>query len=91
MNRSIDTVTAGTSSVMPPSQVTERWPLAMAPNQEWIAIYHSTDDPLIPVAEPRFVAKQLQCSYFELDGRGHFTGARDLPEVLPYLKRKLAR
>ena len=38
MNRSIDTVTAGTSSVMPPSQVTERWPLAIAPNQEWIAM-----------------------------------------------------
>ena len=55
-------------------------------NQEWIAIYHSTDDPHIPAAEPRFVAKQLKCSYFEFDDRGHFVDARALPEVVPFLK-----
>ena len=60
-------------------------------NQEWIAIYHGTDDPLIPIAEPRFVAKQLKCSYFELEDRGHFTGARELPEVVRYLERKLVK
>jgi hypothetical protein len=60
-------------------------------NQEWIAIYASTDDPHIPIAEPRFVAKQLRCSYFELDDRGHFTDARALPEVVPFLKRKLVK
>jgi pimeloyl-ACP methyl ester carboxylesterase len=58
-------------------------------NQRWIAIYQSTDDPLIPIAEPRFVAKQLKCSYFELEDRGHFTNARDFPEVLQYLRRKV--
>ena len=25
-----------------------------------------------PIAEPRFVAAQLKCSYFEFDDRGHF-------------------
>jgi predicted alpha/beta hydrolase family esterase len=57
-------------------------------NQEWIAIYHSIDDPLIPVAEARFVAKQLKCSYFELNDRGHFAES-ELPEAVHYIKRKL--
>jgi predicted alpha/beta hydrolase family esterase len=60
-------------------------------HQQWIAIYHSTDDPHIPVAEPRFVAKQLQCSYFEFHDRGHFLDADALPEVAPFLMRKLLR
>ncbi|HMC77188.1 MAG TPA: alpha/beta hydrolase [Vicinamibacterales bacterium] len=60
-------------------------------NQEWIAIYHSTDDPHIPVAEPRFVAKQLKCSYFELGDRGHFVDAGALPEIVPWLERKLLK
>lgn len=58
-------------------------------NQQWIAIYHSTNDPLIPIDEPRFVAKQLKCSYFELDDRGHFVDSRELPEVVQFLRRKL--
>lgn len=59
-------------------------------NQQWIAIYQSTDDPLIPVAEARFVAAQLKCSYFEFQDRGHFMDADALPEAVPFLKRKLA-
>lgn len=58
-------------------------------NQEWIAIYNSTDDPHIPIAEPRLVAKQLQCSYFEFHDRGHFTGSREFPEVVQLVQRKL--
>jgi hypothetical protein len=48
-----------------------------------------TDDPLIPVAEARFVASRLKCSYFEFDDRGHFSESRELPEALQHLKRKL--
>lgn len=59
-------------------------------HQQWIAIYHSTDDPHIPVAEPRFVAAQLKCSYFEFADRGHFLDRDALPEAVPFLKRKLA-
>jgi uncharacterized protein len=59
-------------------------------NQRWIAIYHSTDDPLIPVAEARFVAKQLKCSYFEFTDRSHFNQSREFPEALDYIRRKVA-
>jgi len=57
--------------------------------QQWIAVYSSTDDPHIPIKEPRFVAARLECSYFEFDERGHFTNTRDFPEVAQYLRRKL--
>ena len=58
-------------------------------HQRWIAIYHSSDDPHIPVAEPRFIAAQLQCCYFEFEDRGHFVDSREFPEVLQFVKRKL--
>jgi predicted alpha/beta hydrolase family esterase len=59
-------------------------------NQQWIAIYHSVDDPHIPAAEPRFVAARLQCQYFEFEDRGHFLERDALPEAGAYLRRKLA-
>lgn len=58
-------------------------------HQQWMAIFHSTDDPLIPVAEARHVAKQLKCSYFELTGRGHFSDDREFPEALDYIRRQV--
>ncbi len=58
-------------------------------HQQWIAIYHSTDDPHIPVREPRFVAARLGCAYFEFTDRGHFVDPDALPEAVPYLQRKL--
>jgi hypothetical protein len=58
-------------------------------NQQWIAIFNSTDDPLIPVAEARHVAAQLKCSYFEFQDRGHFTGSREFPEALDYIRRQV--
>lgn len=58
-------------------------------NQNWIAIYHSTDDPHIPATEPRFVAAQLKCSYFEFTDRGHFVDTREFPEVVDYVRRRL--
>jgi len=65
-----------------------RWDLIRA-HQQWIAIYHSTDDPHIPAAEPRHIAAQLRCSYFEFEDRGHFVDSREFPEALAFLKRKL--
>lgn len=58
-------------------------------HQQWIAIYNSTDDPHIPIAEPRFIASQLRCSYFESTDRGHFTDQREFPEVVDFIRRKL--
>ena len=60
-------------------------------NQQWIAIYGSADDPLIPIAEPRFVASQLRCSYFEFADRGHFIDTRQFPEIVGLVRRKLLR
>lgn len=59
-------------------------------NQQWIAIYNSTDDPHIPIAESRFVAAQLKCSYFEYTDRSHFVDQREFPEVLDFIRRKVA-
>jgi len=58
-------------------------------HQQWVAIYSSTDDPHIPIKEPRFVAAQLKCSYFEFDDRGHFVDSRQFPEVVQFVKRKV--
>ena len=44
-------------------------------NAGFIHQFHSADDPLIPVAEARFVAEQLKGAnhvYEELDGHSHF-------------------
>ena len=59
-------------------------------HQQWIAIYNSTDDPHIPVAEARFVAKQLKASYYEFTDRGHFTDSRRFPEIVELVRRKLS-
>ncbi|MEO7158438.1 MAG: alpha/beta hydrolase [Vicinamibacterales bacterium] len=59
-------------------------------HQEWIAIYNSTDDPHIPIAEPRFVAKQLKCSYYEFTNRGHFVDSRQFPEIVELVRRTLS-
>ena len=58
-------------------------------NQQWIAIFHSTDDPLIPIAEARHVAAQLKSSYFEFTDRGHFNQSHEFPEALDFIRRKL--
>lgn len=58
-------------------------------NQKWIAIYQSTDDPLIPVAEARFVAARLKCSYFESNDRGHFLDSTEFPEIVRFVRRQL--
>jgi predicted alpha/beta hydrolase family esterase len=59
-------------------------------NQQWIGIFHSTDDPLIPIAEARHVAAQLKGSYFEFKDRGHFNRSHECPEALTYIRRQLA-
>ncbi|ODS51871.1 MAG: hypothetical protein ABS36_19050 [Acidobacteria bacterium SCN 69-37] len=64
-----------------------RWDTIRA-NQSWMAVLHSTDDPHIPVAEARFVAARLRCSYFEFTDRGHFVDAT-LPEVPAFVRRRM--
>lgn len=59
-------------------------------NQQWIGIFHGSDDPLIPVYEARHVAAQLGASYFELPDRGHFVDRGPFPEVVRFVRRQLA-
>lgn len=60
-------------------------------HQPWIAIYNSTDDPHIPIAEARFVAAQLRCAYFEFSDRGHFTDDREFPELVTFIEKQLTK
>lgn len=61
-------------------------------NQQWIAQFASVDDPWIPIAEPRFVHKQLNTEYYEFTDKGHFGGdyhKADFPELIQALKGRL--
>lgn len=66
-----------------------RWD-AIRDNQQWIGIFQSSDDPLIPVAEARYVAAQLKCSYFESPDRGHFIDRAPFPELVNFVRRQVA-
>lgn len=64
-------------------------------NLEWTAIFASTDDPYIPIAEPQFIRDQLGSEYFEFNDRGHFGSHKnptlEFPELLKFLKEKLGK
>ena len=60
-------------------------------SQPWVAIFSSSDDPHIPIAEPRFIAAQLRCSHYEFSDRGHFVEQRQFPEVVNVVRRSLLR
>lgn len=65
---------------------------AIKQNQEWIVQFASTDDPWIPIKEPRFVHKQLATEYYEKTDRGHFGGDRfqpTFPELVEVVLKKL--
>ncbi len=65
---------------------------AIKNNQQWIVQFSSTDDPWIPIAEPRFVHKQLNSEMYEFSNQGHFGGDRykaDFPELVEAIKKKL--
>lgn len=63
---------------------------AIRANQEWVGIFQSSDDPLIPVNEARFVAAQLRCPYFEFADRGHFVDRGPFPELVAFVRKQLA-
>jgi predicted alpha/beta hydrolase family esterase len=63
-------------------------------SQQWTAIFASTDDPYIPIEEPKYIRDKLGSEYFEFTDRGHFgqvsVPTLEFPELLDFLKRKLA-
>ncbi len=68
-----------------------RWK-AIKKNQKWIAQFASTDDPHIPIAEPRFIHKRLATEYHESKTEGHFSssdGKTEFPEIVAIIKKKL--
>lgn len=61
-------------------------------NVPWIAVFASSDDPYIPIDEPRLIQSKLGAEYYEFDDKGHFgydKDAPDFPELLDKLKEKV--
>ena len=61
-------------------------------NQKWIVQFSSTDDPHIPIREPRFIHKMLNTEYYESKTEGHFSssdGKTKFPEIVAIIKNKL--
>ena len=65
---------------------------AIKANQKWIIEFASTDDPFIPIEQPRFIHEKLATEYYEVTDQGHY-GSRDkkvvFPEMVGPLKNKL--
>lgn len=65
---------------------------AIKKNQKWIIQFASTNDPWIPIAEPRYVRDRLQTEYHEFDNKGHFGGdyyKETFPEALEAIKARI--
>lgn len=63
-------------------------------NQKWITIFASQDDPWIPIEEPRYIHKKLNCEYHEFKDQGHFGSdyfKEDFPELSLCLLKKLSK
>jgi len=61
-------------------------------NQKWIAQFASTDDPVIPIEESRFVHEKLGTEYQEYTDKKHFGWPDDMPtfpELLELIVRKV--
>jgi uncharacterized protein len=56
-------------------------------NAKWIVQFDSTDDPFIPVKEPRLIHDKLKTDYREFTNRGHFMEPT-FPEIIEVIKEK---
>lgn len=54
-------------------------------NQQHIALFHSDNDPFIPVDQFEFIAQQLKPTVLKINGAGHFIERKKFPELLTYL------
>ena len=65
---------------------------AIKNNQQWIIQFASTDDPWIPIEEPRFIRQKLNSKYYEFTNQGHFGGdyyKQTFPELVAVINEKL--
>ncbi len=63
-------------------------------NQKWTIIFSSQDDPWIPIEQPRYIHKNLNCEYHEYKDQGHFGGdyfKSDFPELSAAILRKIKK
>jgi len=61
---------------------------AIKANQNWIVQFASTDDPFIPIEEPRHIHDKLNTDYHEHGNKGHFTDFW-FPELVTVIKEKV--
>jgi len=61
----------------------------MKDHAEWIAQFHSLNDPFIPVTEARYVHEHLGTEYHELEDGGHFIATAVFPELLEVILKKV--
>ncbi len=59
-------------------------------NQAKIALIYGDDDPYIPLADFKFIAKQLNPIEIEVAGGKHFIRQRTFPELLQYIQGEYA-
>jgi uncharacterized protein len=65
---------------------------AINANQQWIIQFSSTDDPFIPIEEPRFIHEKLTTEYYEFTDQQHFgypNPKTEFPEIVQMVKQKL--
>lgn len=65
---------------------------AILDNQKWIVQFNSTDDPVIPIEEARFIHEKLQTEYHEYTDKKHFgwpVPMPEFPELLEIIKSKV--
>ena len=62
-------------------------------NQQWIIQFASTDDPFIPIEQPRTLHQNLDTEYHEYQDQKHFgygsAPKLEFPELLEFLKKRL--
>ncbi|MBS3051517.1 MAG: alpha/beta hydrolase [Candidatus Aenigmarchaeota archaeon] len=61
-------------------------------NAKWIIQFASTNDPYIPIEEPRFIRDKTGSEYHELENQGHMgadVNKTEFPEIVEIIKRKL--
>lgn len=60
-------------------------------NAEKIVIFASTDDPFIPISEPRLIQEKLGAEYHEYNDEGHFglNLKKEFPEIITVVKEML--
>lgn len=63
---------------------------AIKNNQSWIIQFASTDDPFIPIEEPRHIHAQLATDYYEFTDQGHFMN-KSIPNLFSVILKKFEK